>query len=113
MSIEQLDVIDTIGTDDATGQIVLTISNHLEWSDESLLLLQGKLNTYLAFVEEGEMLHSYPDAEGREILIDVVCKHNPNKNALRFLKKVGFIIEGAGMKFNFRVLAKTSNPKSE
>ena len=34
MSIEQTDVVDFIGTDKATGLVILTISDHLDWSDE-------------------------------------------------------------------------------
>lgn len=42
MSIEQADVIDAIVVDKETGQVVLTISDHLEWGDDHLLLLQEK-----------------------------------------------------------------------
>jgi len=33
MSIEQTDIVDIISTDRATGDVVLTISDHLDWSD--------------------------------------------------------------------------------
>jgi hypothetical protein len=33
MSVEQTDVVDIISTDRETGQVVLTISDHLDWSD--------------------------------------------------------------------------------
>ena len=77
MSIDQTNVVDAIGVDNATGDVVLTIADHLEWTgsdNEHLLLLQEKLNTYLSFVESGELLEAYPDAKGRTVLIDVVCK---------------------------------------
>lgn len=105
MSIDQTGVVDAIGVDDFTGQAVLTISDHLEWDNDHLLLLQEKLNTYLGFVESGELLGSYPNAKGREVLISVVCKYPPDQNAEGFLTRVNGIVEGAGMKFNWKVFA--------
>lgn len=102
MSIDQTGVVDAIGVDDTTGQVVLTISDHLEWDNEHLLLLQEKLNAYLSFVEGGELLDSYPDSKGREVLINVVCKYPPSESAKGFLNQVGGIVEGAGMKFSWR-----------
>jgi hypothetical protein len=74
MSIKQSDIIDIIGTERMTGEVVLTIGDHLDWSDSVAhqLLLQTKLNRYLAFVESGEILRSYPNAEGRRITFNVV-----------------------------------------
>ncbi|WP_261334802.1 DUF6572 domain-containing protein [Rhizobium leguminosarum] len=90
MSLDQTNVVDAIGVDDATGELVLTITDHLEWTGsdkEHLLLLQEKLNTYLGFVESGEMLETYPDAKGRAVLIDVVCKYLPSQHAQRLLQQ--------------------------
>jgi hypothetical protein len=57
VSVEQTDIIDIISTDRATGHVVLTISDHLDWSDSTAhqMLLQTKLNRYLAFVESDEI----------------------------------------------------------
>ena len=48
MSIEQTDLIDIISIDRLTGETILTISDHLDWSDSAthLRLLQNKLNRY-------------------------------------------------------------------
>jgi hypothetical protein len=54
MTIEDARIVDFIGVDPVTGHVVLTITDHLPWdSDEHVLLLQDKLNRYLAFVESG------------------------------------------------------------
>lgn len=104
MSIDQTGVIDAIGVDNATGNVVLTISDHLPWSKEHLLLLQDKLNTYLAFVESGELMANYPDAKHRNVLINIVCKYEPNSDARSFFDQIASIVEGAGMKFSCQVL---------
>src|SRR6266540_2021756 len=66
MSISETDKIDVIGIDSASGDVILTVSDHLDWEDVGthLLQLQEKLNTYLAFIESGEMLESYPKSAG-------------------------------------------------
>ena len=102
MSIDQTEVIDSIGVDDSTGRVVLTISDQLEWDKNHLILLQEKLNTYLGFVESGELLNSYPDSKNREVLINVICKYPPDKESEKFLLQVNNIVEGAGMKFNYQ-----------
>lgn len=105
MTVESTNIVDAIGVDDATGNVVLTITDHLEWAEtdnEHLLLLQEKLNTYLSFVESGEILKAYPNAKGRAVLIDVVCKYPLNHHAQDFYKRVASIIEGAGIKLRNR-----------
>ena len=105
MSIEQTDVVDVIGTDRITRDIILTISDHLDWSDSTAhqLLLQAKLNRYLAFVESGEILQSYPNAKGGQISIEVVFRFPPDEAGRAFLAKVKPIIEAAGFSLRDRV----------
>jgi len=64
VTIEQTGIVDSIGVAQETGEVFLTISDHLDWNDanqNNLLLLQEKINTYLAFVESGELTQTYPD----------------------------------------------------
>ena len=107
MSIEQTDVVDLVGTDRTTGHVTLTISDHLDWSDSVThqLLLQTKLNRYLAFVESGEILQSYPDAKDRPIIFTVVFKFAPDEGGRAFLAKVRPIIESAGFSFREEIFA--------
>lgn len=102
MSIEQTDIIDAIGIDNTTGNIILTITDHLQWSQEHLLLLQEKLNTYLTYVESGELVTSHSDANERNIQINIVCKHTPDDDAINFLDQVRNIVEDVGMKFSYQ-----------
>ena len=104
MSIEQPNVVDAIGIDDPSGDVVLTITDHLEWGDDGkdhLLLLQEKINTYLRFVESGELLESYPAAEGRNAVISVVAKYPPNKDAKEFFDQAASIVSNAGIGLRF------------
>lgn len=104
MSVDQTNVIDAIGIDKVTGDLVMTIADHLEWSgsdSDHLMLLQEKLNTYLSFVESGEVFEVYPDAKGRAVLIDVVCKYPLNQQAQRFYSRVSQIVDAAGLKLRY------------
>ena len=87
MSVENPEVVDAIGIDNASGDVVLTISDHLEWdaAKTHLLVLQDKINRYIGFIESGELLTTYSKAEGRKIRIEVCCKYCHPKRVSRFL----------------------------
>lgn len=109
MSVEQLDVVDVISTDKKSGHVVLTISDHLDWSnsEKHQTILQAKFNKYLAFVESGELLTRYSDAKGRPIAIKVVFKYRPDDGGRNFLAKAKVVIESAGLTFRHEVFAES------
>ena len=71
---EKVDRPAIISTDTQTGHVVLTISDHLDWSASTWhqRILQAKLNKYLAFVESGELLERYETAAGRPDLAPMI-----------------------------------------
>jgi hypothetical protein len=57
MTVEENDKIDSLAFYRQNGDVTLVISDHLDWDEnegERLLVLQGKLNAYLEFVESGQ-----------------------------------------------------------
>lgn len=109
MSVEQLDVVDVISTDKETGYVLLTISDHLDWSNsiQHQTVLQAKFNKYLAFVESGEILERYPDAKGRPIAFKVVFKFRPDPAGQQFLVKAKEVVESAGFSLLHEVFAES------
>lgn len=109
MTVEQTKVIDIISLDKQTGQVILTVSDHLEWKDSTRHqeILQAKLNSYLAFVESGEILTKYPDAMQRTILFKVVLKFKPDPEGRAFLRRAEEVIEKAGFSFMCDVFAES------
>jgi hypothetical protein len=109
MSVEQTDVVDIVGVDRGTGKIILTISDHLDWSDSTTHqeLLQKKFNAYLAFVESGEIFEQYPNAKGRSVVFEVVFQIPPAEEGLAFLERAREVIESAGFELQHKVF-KTS-----
>ena len=104
MAVDKPGVIDAIGIDRTTGEVVLTIADQLAWDDgnEHLLVLQEKINRYIGFIEAGELLENYSEAEGRPIRIDVICRYSPSGEGERFLGIAGRTIEEAGWSFAWR-----------
>lgn len=103
MSINQTNTIDIIGTT-PEGKVVLTISDHHSWEETwHLQLLQDKINAYLQFIESGQIFEDYPNASGRELIIETVMKYEPTLDATSFLEKAKEVVTGAGIGFQWRV----------
>jgi hypothetical protein len=108
MSIEQIDVVDLVGIEYTTGRATLTITDHLDWSEnegEHLLMLQEKLNAYFRFIESGEMEERIPATRGRSVLIRICAKYPPSPQASKFFGLVKNFIEEAGFDFEFQVMS--------
>jgi hypothetical protein len=90
MSIEDTDVVDAIGVENTSGKLVMTIEDHLDWSEERahMRVLGDKVNAYLRAIQSGDLVRSYPDAEGRSVVIEVVSRVAIPESGLRFLEHV-------------------------
>ncbi len=104
MTVSDTQVIDFLGVSKNTGACTLTITDHLQWTDqEHLLLLQEKINSYLAFIESGEILEQYPEANKNPITINIVMLHEPSEEAMNFLRQASIVVSGAGFHFTWEV----------
>jgi hypothetical protein len=61
-----------------------------------------KINRYLAFLESGEILERYPDAQDRKVAILVVTRYEPDAEGLRFFERVSVVLAQAGFEFRRR-----------
>lgn len=96
MTVENTSIVDAVGTDKETGEVRLSIFDHLPWDTEHLRLLQDKINVYLGSIESGEIYVSYPNAKGRPLVIDVFTKFRPTEHAARFLKQAEAVTANYG-----------------
>jgi hypothetical protein len=72
MSVEQADVIDGLGLR-SDGTVEMLISDHLEWGGEQhLQLLAAKIDAYANAALSGQLVQSYPAAEGKQVRIKLV-----------------------------------------
>ena len=104
MSVTDTRTVDALSLSTQDDTVILTITDHLEWNNEHLLLLQEKINTYLAFVESGELLEAYPKAEKKDVVIEVVYSLEPNTEARDFLENVSGVLAGAGIRFEYKTI---------
>ncbi|MBN9284089.1 MULTISPECIES: DUF6572 domain-containing protein [unclassified Flavobacterium] len=106
MAVDNKDVIDAVSIN-TEGKVVLTISDHLEWNgDENnhILILQEKINSYLDFVEGDQIIESYPQAIGKQFVIQVVFKYSPSSDGILFLNEVENILKENGYVLHYYVL---------
>jgi hypothetical protein len=106
MSIDETSKIDFWWRDKEKGLAVLAISDHLDWDQdegEHLLLLQEKLNTYLHFIESGEMVKTKPDMAGLPVVIQILAKYPLSEQATTFYRLAEKTISGAGFSLEFEL----------
>ncbi len=105
MSVEDVNKIDAISID-PNGNIVLSISDHLEWdnNNQHLLILQKKINCYLGAIETGEINEVYPDAKGKKVTIAIFATCFLNHMGELFLERVKQTLENAGYGYRFEIL---------
>ncbi|QAY88671.1 DUF6572 domain-containing protein [Pseudomonas sp. ACM7] len=90
--------------------LVLVITDHLEWGGkaeqgEHLLLLQEKINTYIAFIESGEIYTEIPGALGKHPIIRVLGLYELPEQAELFIGRVTETLEEVGIGFEFELKA--------
>lgn len=102
MSVDQKDIIDFLSRSRVTGDVTLTISDHLDWEQprEHLLILQEKINFYLVYIESGRILEACAEADDSRIVIQVMFRCAPPEGeATRFLATAREKIAAAGYHF--------------
>lgn len=109
MSVEDLNTIDCIGIPIVTPhEVNLGISDHLEWDaslDEHLYLLQEKINTYLRFIESGEIYQCFPPATPTtKKVIEIFFKYEPPTLADAFLNHVTDCLNELGIELKMKVV---------
>jgi hypothetical protein len=104
MSIDQAETIDFAIIDKPSGDLWLTISDHLSWEENEgshLVLLQSKLSAYLRFIESGEVFKKVPYAKGRSVVINLVGKFPLSQKADSFFEKARADIADSGLRLQF------------
>ena len=86
-SRDRTGVIDVIAHDPKTGEVVLVMNEPGEWSgsDEQLLALQERFNTYVSFLLDGEMAEAHPELAAKPARIELRCVHMPDTRALELI----------------------------
>lgn len=95
MAIDNLKVIDGMGTNKEQDGIMLLLCDHLPWEGEKapkmvdhLLLLQEKINLYITFLESKQYKEKYPDLELKMAVIDIRFQYEIPETCRQFLQTV-------------------------
>jgi hypothetical protein len=105
MSLDKLEVVDTVGTEKDSGTIVLTILDAWDWEDERrhLLALQAKFNAYFGFVESGQIYEDYPAAAGKVLRIDVISRYPLPDAGLTLLEQAAAVASQLNIAVTHRI----------
>lgn len=103
MAVNDQGTIDIVSVRERENEVVLTISDHLDWTNSAdhQQVLQSKLNTYLQFIESGDLMRQYPDSQARQVVLRVVGRYKPDLEGSRFLEKVRRFLADAGYQLRF------------
>lgn len=107
MSVTEAKTIDMWGIPKwDNNKIILGIADHLEWGDrtqqgEHLLVLQEKINNYIAFIESGEMYTEIPGAIGKSPVIRIQGKYELSEQGELFVDSVAETLKEVGIGFEF------------
>jgi hypothetical protein len=95
-----------IADDASTGEVVLIMLEQRPWDGEEVRLfqLQEKINAYLSFALDGEMLESYPQFANRKLRLQLDCVGMPGNDVVGFLSMVRDQIAFQGINLEVRVM---------
>ena len=112
MSVEQSGTIDLIGDEGKDGIVYLGVTDHLDWAHhqrEHLLLLQEKLNTYIQFVESGQIYDGREHLKSRRLQIKVFGQHPLNQEATEFYARASAVLKDMGIDLAFEQRDESGN----
>jgi aromatic ring-cleaving dioxygenase len=112
MTIRKTNVVDWLGLEKGTGDVLLTIVDDDDWANEQehLELLQENLNSYLAFIESGEVYERLAVDVGRAVStrtpvkVSILAKYPVPPHVREFLNYAQGMFEGAGFVLAHKVL---------
>ena len=86
--IEHAGVIDFLGFDSKSSEVLMVMVERRPWQDVDgqLFQLQEKLNAYLSFALDGEMIEAYPQFRGKRLRILLECSEPPLETMLGFFQ---------------------------
>jgi hypothetical protein len=80
-------IIDIVGHDPKTDEVVLVMKEAGEWDglDDRLQELQERFNACVSFLLDGELAEAHPDLAGKRARIELRCEQMPDTRALELL----------------------------
>ena len=88
------------------NEFVFHIIEPRAWTDLSTQLaqLRQKVQSYLTYVIDGELVHDYPESIGRGISFRLDCNQPLRDQANRFVDKTAHTLDELGIRFVVKVI---------
>ena len=101
MSVDNSHIIDFLASD-PSGEVILVMVEGRQWdgSDERLFELQEKINTYVSFAVNGQLVEEYPYLAGKPVRLELRCVDPPDDKTASFLEIVHGKLAEVGLAFN-------------
>lgn len=111
MAIDNTTVIDGIGIDKERQAVCLLLTDHLPWRDsddtmeeyDHFVLLQEKINSYLAYLEGKQYEEQYPEEEIVMAVIEIHFKYDIPESCEKFLNTVQNQVGQYGIKIEAHI----------
>jgi hypothetical protein len=111
MTLRKTDTVDWLGIEKGSKHVALMLLDEEDWSDEQrhLELLEAKLNSYLAFIESGEIYDRLAalGATGVEkttpIKVNITAQYEVPPRARKFLAYAENMFKQAGFSLRHEV----------
>jgi hypothetical protein len=109
VTLRKTRVVDWLTIKNGTGDIHLVLVDEEDWSDytEHLMLLQEKINGYLAFIEGGDLYEhldkkmNRPALPSAYVTIEIIARCPLPDEAGEFMKHAEETVRGAGFGFSW------------
>jgi hypothetical protein len=88
--LENPTVLDAMALDSAADKVILAMYETREWTggEEQLAQLENKVNAYLSFILDGEMVEAFPQLRDKKVEIQLRTTHLPDDGAANLIVRI-------------------------
>jgi hypothetical protein len=104
--IENSSVVDLVTHDPGTDEYVVIMIESRPWSNSPQRLdqLLAKINTYVHFIENGDLYRHFPQAEGKPVRIQLDCNAPPAGESDKLITQAQQLLLQRGIDFSVNVI---------
>jgi hypothetical protein len=85
VGIEHPSVLDLVTMSKSGEEVALVMVAAAPWTEEEVLALQAKTQSYLSYIESGALGRDYPSAVGKRVRLQLDTTHALSEMAQRFV----------------------------
>jgi hypothetical protein len=83
--IEHPSTLDLVTMSKSGEEVTLVMVSEAPWTEEKVLALQAKVQSYLTYVESGALACDYPTSVGKKVRLQLDASHALSELAQRFV----------------------------